>query len=230
MTAHSIQRALDLQEQADERESRGDLTGAEECCRQAITIFLELEGPEGKLILMPSLALLGTALRQQAQYDQAEPPLRRALVIAEEAGDVEEIVNALNSLGVLFKFSGNFDEAANLYQRALDLALQTFEAAHRTVATLYHNIGGLDHARGRFAAAEAPARRAWELNAKLLGPDHPQTAADAVAYGAVLVDLGRAGEAVELYRHALAIFERVFGREHFEVASTLIVSSNHSKE
>ncbi len=108
-----------------------------------------------------------------------------------------------------------------MYRRALAIALQLHGERHLTVATLYHNLGGLEHARGNFAAAEAPARRACEIRRELCGADHPDTIADECAYAAVLDGLGRYAESRAIYERALAIFERHYGAEHFEIAATL---------
>jgi tetratricopeptide (TPR) repeat protein len=79
----------------------------------------------------------------------------------------------------------------------------------------------LDHARGTFAAGEPPARRAWEIRRELLGDEHPDTLADACAHGGLLDGLGRHAESKAIYLRALAVYERLYGPEHFEVAATL---------
>ncbi len=76
------------------------------------------------------------------------------------------------------------------------------------MATLYHNLGKLEHARGRYARGEPLARRSLTIHRKALGPDHPHVADDAAALAAILNGLGRHDEAETLYRWALPIFER----------------------
>jgi len=68
-------------------------------------------------------------------------------------------------------------------------------------ATVYHNIGGILYARGDFATAEGPARKARKISCQLLGEDAPRTMLDATAYAGIL--------------------ERAYGPEHHEVAATL---------
>src|SRR5437899_2606067 len=81
------------------------------------------------------------------------------------------------------------------------------------VATLYHNLGGLEHARGHFAGGEPWARQSVAIREQALGPDHPEVAADVAALAALLDGQGKWDEAEALYRRALAIFERVHGPE-----------------
>ena len=53
-------------------------------------------------------------------------------------------------------------------------------------ATVYHNIGGILYARGDFATAEGPARKARKISCQLLGEDAPRTMLDATAYAGIL--------------------------------------------
>jgi tetratricopeptide (TPR) repeat protein len=181
-----------------------------------------LEGDQGKLVLVHALGLRGTALRQMGEYEAAEKPLTRAVELAEELPAYpDELMGALNNLGVLCKFAGWFDRGEAAYWRALDLAVEAFGKRHELVATLLHNIGGLAHGRGEFQKAEEPLRQAWEIRRELLGEDHPNTLADAVAYAAVLDGLDRHGESLPIYQRALQLYEAKFGPEHYEVAATL---------
>ena len=129
-------------------------------------------------------------------------------------------MTAVNSLAVLFKYSGRFDDAAALYERALAAAERT-GASDESLATLLHNIAGLEHARGDYARGEPAARRSVELRERALGPDHPAVAADVAALAAIVDGLGRHDEAEALYLRALGTFERVYGPDHYEIAVNL---------
>ena len=98
---------------------------------------------------------------------------------------------------------------------------RTTSGSKRTAATLFHNLGGLEHARGRFAAGEPHARRSVEIRARLRGADHPDTAADVSALAALLDGQGRYDDAEQLYLRALSVFERAYGPEHYELAVNL---------
>jgi tetratricopeptide (TPR) repeat protein len=65
-----------------------------------------------------------------------------------------EASGALNNLGVLGKFAGRFDEAAECYRRALAILEYHYSKDCAEAASIYHNLGGLEHARGRFAEGE----------------------------------------------------------------------------
>jgi len=62
------------------------------------------------------------------------------------------------------------------------------------LASLYHNLGGLEHARGAFATGEPLARRAVAIRTRTLGPEHPDVAADMAALAALLDGQGKYDE------------------------------------
>ena len=207
-------------------EREGKFQEAAECGRRAAGIIEPLvpafDGPDGQLILIHSLELLGNSLRQMGAYAEAEPTLVRAVELAETLPDqTETLINALNNFGVLCKFAGWFDRGEAVYSRAIGMARPLLGERHETVAALLHNIGGLEHARGRYGLAEEPSRRAWDIRRELLGEDHVNALADAVAYAAVLDGLERYAESRPIYEHALEVYERVLGPRHYEVAATL---------
>ena len=211
-------------------EVRGDLAGAEMLLRDSAAgigaIAADLEAVH--LIRIQTWQQLGGVLRLQGRYADAGDWLRRALADSESTlGAAHPQTGAvLNNLAVLLKYTGGFDEAAALYDRALRLALAGEPPDEMTIATLYHNIGGLAHARGTFAEGEEPARRAHEIRLRVLGPDHPEVAADAAAWAGLLEGLGRFDEARAIYGRALAIYRTVYGEEHPEVAYALSALAN----
>jgi tetratricopeptide (TPR) repeat protein len=200
---------------------RGQWARSGEHARDAWAIMERLgnrcAGVEAEAIRMEAIGNVGTALRSLGLYAEAEPWLKLAIEHAERGG--LRATSQLNHLAVLYKYTGRFDEAERLYWKALADTSGEDAAA----ATIYHNLGGLNHARGEFAAAEPPARRACEIRERLSGPDHPDTLADACALAGVLDGLGRYAESEPIYRHALDAFEATFGETHLEIA----VNSNN---
>jgi tetratricopeptide (TPR) repeat protein len=158
--------------------------------------------------------------RGRGDYAAAERELRGAIAHAELAfgpGALETAV-PLNSLGMTFKYSGRFGEGLELYRRALAIVEGRFGELHPDVAGLHHNIGGLEHARRNFEAAEPHARKSVEIRRALAGEDDPAVAEDEAAWAPILHALGRDDEAEALLRHALAVLAAAFGDEHPEVA------------
>ena len=167
--------------------------------------------------LVDALTMLGNVYRLQARYDEAEVRLRRAVAAAEQLGlDGSRQAGVRNALGILCKDTGRYLEAGLLYQQALDSAPDSGARAN-----LYHNLAGLAHAQGDYAAAEEPARAAVKLRTSTEGASHPDVAADLAVLGAVLYEQHRYGEAEDLFNHALGIVENRYGPDHDEVAVNL---------
>src|SRR4051794_9696719 len=142
-------------------------------------------------------------LRRGGDYGRAGDLLRLALDDA--AGDLPLVAWVSNELGVLGKYTGAFGEAEDHYRRALRIYRDLYGPDHDTVATAYHNLVGLAHARGDHEAGEPLARRAAEIRTRLHGPDDPRVAADIAAWAALLDGCGRVDEAEARLRRTLTI-------------------------
>ena len=138
---------------------------------------------------------------RRGAYALAEKYYRESIRILGRADGRPESAGALiQSLGHL---------ALVLRARArYDGAEKSLGPNHPSVATLYHNLGKLEHACGRYELGEPLARRSLAIHRKALGPDHPHVADDAAALASILDRLGRHDEATTLYQWALPIFER----------------------
>src|SRR5262249_43743627 len=108
---------------------------------------------------------LGELYRALGENRKADVILGSALTLARKVygRDAVETCPLLNARAVLFKYQGRFSEAARLYRRALNLLTAAHGRDHPDLATIYHNLGGLEHARGRHAKGEPFARKAVAL-------------------------------------------------------------------
>lgn len=162
----------------------------------------------------------GSVLRSRGEYVAAEAELLQGVALAESRfGEWSlELATALNALGMTYKYWGRFDDGRAVYERALAILVRAFGDDHPDLATLHHNLGGLEHARRAFEAAEPHARRSVELRRQWQGPEHVSTAEDEAAWAPILHALGRDDEAEALLRHAIVVLERELGPDHPEVA------------
>ena len=187
-------------------------------------------GPKNTANSGPLQALIDSAanLRESGQYDQAAQILNQALTLAEQDRGPDEMLLAvtLNQIGILDKYTGQFDDGEQAYQRALafveaDVKDNYSTSAESLLADIYHNLGGLDHARERYAHGEPFARRSVEIRERLFGPNDPSTVADIAALAALLEGQGKYKEAEQLYIRVLADFEQMKGLESYDVAVNL---------
>jgi tetratricopeptide (TPR) repeat protein len=159
---------------------------------------------------------------QRAHYVRARRSFASALRLADRHGlGPIARARALNGLGLAARYTGRFDLATKLYPRALRAVGRAESETSALAATLFHNLGGLEHARGRFARAERWARRGLSLRERACGRASTETAVDVAALAAIVHARGRHEEAARLYRRALAILRRRLGANHFEVVFNL---------
>jgi tetratricopeptide (TPR) repeat protein len=135
-------------------------------------------------------------------------------------GDPRLIV-FLNDLGVACKFAGHFEEADAAYERALVIADSAPAAYGDARATLLHNLGGLEHARGCPQIGEGHARRGLALRKAHAAVDAASVAADLSALASLVDAQHRHDEASALYREALHIWSTHSAVSQSDVAVAL---------
>ncbi len=135
-----------------------------------------------------ALGQLGSLEVACGNYRAAEEAHKSALDLALKKLAKEETTSAMNGLAIVYKYTAKFDAAEKLYRQALGLLekISPMPEADSAIATIFHNLGGLEHSRGRFAKGEPHARRSVELRERALGKNHPAVAADVAALAAIL--------------------------------------------
>jgi tetratricopeptide (TPR) repeat protein len=154
-----------------------------------------------KAVLLHSEAV---HLASRGRHREAAKSYRRALRLAYGLRSADPLFRAtlLNDFGVLCKFMGRFALAESMYQRALRTLGKS--SNHKDpLATLYHNLAGLDHARGHYHRALRLARYGIALRKSVRPRDSMSLLADEAALAAILADLGRTAEAAKIYRRIL---------------------------
>ena len=180
-------------------------------------------GSDRDKALVAVLSARANVHRALGEFDAAEKLLRRVIEETERlfGGRAIELASALNELGVNCKYWGRFDDGEQLYLQAMEIALEALGSDRSPLVTgLQHNLGGLEHARGDYAAAEPHARRAVELR-RAMAPEHLSLALDEGALAAILDGLGQREEAEQLLRSALVTLERAPEVHRHELAVTL---------
>jgi hypothetical protein len=72
----------------------------------------------------------------------------------------QDVIEALRDKTGRVCEDGRYREAEQCYRETLAIFRRVYGEEHPDVATIYHNLGGLTHARGRRAASEPFARQA----------------------------------------------------------------------
>ncbi|MEA2045650.1 MAG: FxSxx-COOH system tetratricopeptide repeat protein [Euryarchaeota archaeon] len=85
----------------------------------------------------------------------------------------EATQNLLNKAGMYLCGRAEFDEAKDLYERALPIAENVYGRDHNEVAAIINNIGLVLRAQSDLGGAKECFERALVIDKKSLGPDHP---------------------------------------------------------
>ncbi|GAB5470553.1 MAG: hypothetical protein Kilf2KO_35830 [Rhodospirillales bacterium] len=159
----------------------------------------------------------------QGRYQEAEPLLKRDLVIQEEilGRDHPLLAVSLNNLGELHERQGRYGQAAPLYKRAVAIQEKALGPSHPDLATALNNLAVLYGRQGRYEEAVPLSERALAIAEKVLGSDHPAVATMLDNLAELHERQGRYGQAEQIYKRSLTIFETALGPDHAEVAFTL---------
>jgi tetratricopeptide (TPR) repeat protein len=127
----------------------------------------------------------------------------------------------LNNLGLRSKELALHRAARAFYRWTLRLIELAGNPDQDDVATLYHNLAGIEHAAGNYALGETLARKGLEIRLSRGDGDPIDIAKDQVALAALLDGQGKFEEAEQLYREALPVFGRAPRTHAGELAVTL---------
>ncbi|MFG2985443.1 tetratricopeptide repeat protein [Streptomyces sp. NPDC048258] len=119
--------------------------------RQALTLADGLaHSRERARLLARAQSGLAAVYRMRGNYRRAQELLRAALYGTEHARppcDLPQWATLLNELAVTCKYTGDFDEAERLYHRVWAVLVRIGGPGHPELATVWHNLAGLAHAR-----------------------------------------------------------------------------------
>jgi serine/threonine-protein kinase len=222
---------FDADPYAYEEERLGGLTVRDFLARSESRVRDGLEGQPA--VRAGLLGLLARLYGKLGRLDPAEELAREAfaeLRALHRRGHPEvtdaELADGADTLATVLQFRGEWEEAEELFRRALELRLALYGETHLDVADSLNNLAALLGERrrpGDRAAIEELDLRALEIRRRLLGPRHLEVAQSlnnlAVFY------YGRDGpgdpeQAEGLYRQALAIRRDQLPPRHPSIANT----------
>jgi serine/threonine protein kinase/tetratricopeptide (TPR) repeat protein len=155
------------------------------------------------------------------QYERGRPKegavlLREALDRWPRARPKNPIgyARTMNDLGVLVESTGGYEEAADLYRRALSVRRLTFGDSNRSVAITASNLSVVLYRKGDLKGAVAMAEQALIVMRRASGPDHQRSTLIQSNLASMRAQLGDVSGAEGEYRDLLARQIRVSGNQH----------------
>ncbi|MDA3626856.1 tetratricopeptide repeat protein [Saccharopolyspora sp. WRP15-2] len=157
----------------------------------------------------------GHALLNLHRLDEGQRELTRAMVLAEQVGDLPSQATATSRLGILAKQRGKLDEALAMFRRALELDHRLGD--RRGAALRTRRIGETLAASGRYEEAIGELSRSVDLMLEL--PDPGGAARVSTFLGETHVAAGHPDAAVTALRKALTVMREI--GSNFYVAELL---------
>ncbi|SRR5712692_1303939 len=138
----------------------------------------EAEARRSDDLVAKTLDRLAELFYEQGRYAEAEPLLRRALKILENAFGPEhpQVAISANHLGHVLEAREQLGEAEALYARSLAINEKVFAPDHPRIAYDLASLAGIHAANGERERAEALYRRALAMFERTRGPEHADVA------------------------------------------------------
>ena len=158
-------------------EEAGDFTAAQLLAERAAGLAAPLADTEddGLMSLWVDIEVVcARLLATLGAFGSAEARLAAALAVASRvlANDHQSVLSIHNVRGIAAKYAGRFDEAEAHYERIRAILEAGLDTDADALAGVLHNLGGLDHSRGRVAEGLLHAERGQRLRIEAVGPDH----------------------------------------------------------
>jgi serine/threonine-protein kinase len=158
------------------------------------------------------------------RYPEAEENYQRALALQRKLGEQNPVLpHALNNLGTVLWYRGDYDGAKKLFEEARSRLEKTLGPDHPTVAYTHRNLGDLAIMQQETDVAIEHYRAAQRIWENALGVDHPDVALALEVLCHALAVKGDAAGARQAGERALAIREKRYGPDHPLIAQTLLV-------
>ncbi len=162
-------------------------------------------------------------LWQRAQFTEAEPLYKKALLLRENLFGLEhlDVASSLNNLATVYEEQGKYSQAEQLFRQALVIREQLLGPEHPTVATSLNNLARLYLKQDKYYQAEQLLHRVPAIYEKAFGLEHRWVATSLTNLATLYRKQGRYSQAESLFEQALAILEKVLEPEHPDVAISL---------
>ena len=161
----------------------------------------------------------GRCLYEAGRFEDAERVLTIAFFEATAAGSLEVAFRAARSLVRVHTLLQRYREAEVWVRHAEAIASDKVDLGGLDAAEGHYLLTEVYHGLGDYAAAATQGELALEQRTKILGAEHPITAAAVRSLGVVYQAQGRSREALQMFDRADATWRGVVGNVHPQVAT-----------
>lgn len=170
---------------------------------------------------------LATSYSAQNRYEEADVLLQESLAyhqsqensVKQEAQTIA-YAETLNVYADLLKIRGEYQAAANHYQRSITL-ITPFGEQHNELAIAFNGLAGAQHVQGQFDSAIVNMREGLRILGLVHGEQHAYYTIALNNLVTILTDLEHFEEATRLSKKSLSIQTDMLGEDHPNVGNTL---------
>lgn len=199
--------AATLLELGRTRLGRDDAEGAEALLEEALERLGE-PAPVTAAERAATLSTLAAARSARNDFAGAEAALRRTLALQRRLGLEAETADTLFALGEALHFTGDFDQAWQRIQEAVEVYRRVGRTDSPEYANALLSLAAVHHTpRGGTEGIEL-AEEALALRRRIYGPDHPLVSEALIAAGQAAADAGRPAAAERRLRQAVRLERR----------------------
>jgi tetratricopeptide (TPR) repeat protein len=218
----------------DELQKSGRSADSEQFLKQALELQTRLvrdkdaNGEQARALKADMAKTLQTLAWAISERDlQGAIPLMQSAVVIQRAvwGDepYPDYANALNDLGLLLRYKGDYEESEQLLRESLAMNRRLLGDKHPEIANSLHNLALVQELKGDLDGANASFRQALAMQRELLGNVHPDVAFTLSELARVIDGQGDVAGAIATERESLAIYRKLFPGDNPEVARTMNV-------
>jgi tetratricopeptide (TPR) repeat protein len=189
------------------RGEQGAYDDAERLYRRVLELRERGLGPNS-IAVAATLHNLAGIIRLAGRPAEADPLLRRALAIADAAGDERLSATILNTLALTLADTDQKARAEPVLRRCLTVFAKMDGPSSVTVGSMANNLANLYRQAGEFEKAEPLQRRAVEIFEAQLPAGHPLIASGLNNLFSILAQEQRPDDGEPYLRRALEIAEK----------------------
>ena len=168
------------------------------------------------------LLSMGESLKQVKDYKNAtESALMSIKILTELGNQKNNIASAFILLGEISRLQGDFVEAINWDNKALELSQELWGSSHPFIANAYSEIGLVYSDQGNYSKAMEYHKKSLEIHVKIFGKESIGLAADYNNIAICHSNMKQYSLAIEYFNKALNAYKYIYGDTHSIVARVL---------
>lgn len=218
-----IKYAIELEKIAALKVKIGDYNGATSNIEESINILYKERRDKVNVVhYVKALETSAKLLSLEGAFDEAKTTLvrsQRLLLRAEDLTQYDELASSIDLAEVYVKF-GRISQTESMLSTSLVSYEELYGLNSRNLVAPLLSYGSLKLFTGDYAEAEKFARRALNISQEHFGTGSSKTANCNILLSKIYIAIGDYDKARINIESALAIQEKVFGRNHIDFAKS----------